>query len=480
MPSRKIKFDLERKQRTLLLIGFPPRLEEKLSELFSERVPVEVIGKDDTLSPVLLYGSAICLIFADSNDSLIVRVDAILRDSPLPVPIVLISSKENEHKARSIYPELQVLSEPVNVAYILGLLDSSIVNHEKVRAITQEQIRLESLYEISSALLKVSTRKEIPVALDATLGKVLRVKMVLIALPEDPDPLVYFRSHRLLNPPQIESLYIHVSDSWDVLRPSRRHSWDFLFSLASNIDDRSGPLLSPGDFISTPISQVGETIGFFTVLPENSGNPEESFLQTLFVVGDMLSVVLFNIHLRERMEEKANFDGLTGLWNRQTLFEHLAKECSRSQRYGQPVSIVMLDLDLFKKINDRFGHQAGDAALKFVAAIIRRFLRDSDFAGRCGGEEFIVVLPATPITDAVSWAEKVRKAIASAPLIHEKHEIRVTASLGVCCARGELATVDEMVGEADRALYRAKNNGRNQVQVAIQTGDENRIPSVNG
>jgi two-component system, cell cycle response regulator len=171
--------------------------------------------------------------------------------------------------------------------------------------------------------------------------------------------------------------------------------------------------------------------------------------------------------LRRRNEELDFFsrlDGLTGLWTRRHVEERLDNLCSASRRHGFPVSVLVIDLDHFKSINDKHGHGGGDEVLKTAAASIRAHMRGEDVVGRWGGEEFVAVVPYIGAAGARTVAERIRAAIESgSALLEDGTKVQVTASIGLCTRAGEVAHPAELFETADRALYNAKNSGRNQV-----------------
>ena len=162
----------------------------------------------------------------------------------------------------------------------------------------------------------------------------------------------------------------------------------------------------------------------------------------------------------------ARMDGLTGLANRRFLDETLDAEVRRAQRCGTLLSLIMCDIDFFKRYNDRYGHQAGDDALRRIGALLQRlFQRGSDFPCRYGGEEFAVILPETGADQALHLAEHLRSSICEEALPHAFSDVAdcVTLSLGVVSAVGaEGRTAQWFLGQADAALYRSKDEGRNQ------------------
>ena len=181
-----------------------------------------------------------------------------------------------------------------------------------------------------------------------------------------------------------------------------------------------------------------------------------------------------------QMRELASVDGLTGACNHNTTVSLLAHTMERARREGQPVSFVMLDLDHFKRVNDRHGHAVGDQVLKAVAACTRSRLRGSDVLGRLGGEEFGLVLPATGVNGARHLAEQVRLAVEALELTGDGGQpLRVTLSAGVAeAARAD--TPETLMHLADKALYQAKQQGRNRVVVADEWMRNSSLQSVIG
>ena len=163
-----------------------------------------------------------------------------------------------------------------------------------------------------------------------------------------------------------------------------------------------------------------------------------------------------------RLQTLATQDGLTGLSNHRAFQERLEAEARRSSRYCQPLSLVMLDVDLFKSYNDTYGHPEGDAVLKRVALLLQSGVRDTDLASRYGGEEFALILTQTDRNDALSTAERIRAAIASAPW----ESRAITVSIGVCSLSMNAADPAALVACADQALYRSKKEGKNRVTYA--------------
>jgi two-component system, cell cycle response regulator len=159
-------------------------------------------------------------------------------------------------------------------------------------------------------------------------------------------------------------------------------------------------------------------------------------------------------------------DGLTEIHNKRYLLEFLDRELARCERRRSPLALVLFDIDHFKRINDDFGHLAGDAVLRQLAAFVRDKVRREELFARYGGEEFAVVLPETPCESAVAFAERVREAVAAQTFEFDGRTMPITISLGVTDTAGaEVPRPEELIARADKALYRAKNEGRNCVRV---------------
>lgn len=172
------------------------------------------------------------------------------------------------------------------------------------------------------------------------------------------------------------------------------------------------------------------------------------------------------VEANNRLRHLANHDALTGVTNRRRFLEIVVHEIDRAARYGHPLSIIALDLDRFKGINDSLGHAAGDAALVSGARALTATCRTTDVIGRIGGEEFMVLLPDTPLPQAAEAAERLRQAIAIATVEHANTAFRITASLGVAQWTPPTEPLEALLHRADEAMYRAKADGRNQMVVA--------------
>ncbi len=169
---------------------------------------------------------------------------------------------------------------------------------------------------------------------------------------------------------------------------------------------------------------------------------------------------------RKRAEESAFTDDLTGLPNRRHLLRSLVHEWAKTSRKNRPLTLLMIDLDRFKEINDRYGHETGDAVLRSTASRMTALLRADDFAGRFGGEEFLAILPDTTAKGGLQLAERILVGISGMPFEVGQHSLDVTVSVGLASKLPAMSDMNELIHSADMALYEAKNGGRNRVMMA--------------
>lgn len=223
-----------------------------------------------------------------------------------------------------------------------------------------------------------------------------------------------------------------------------------------------------GAELTVPMLSHGRLVGLLLVGGKKNGG---RFVAEEIELLKLLAAQSATVFENARLFESATFEGLTGLYRREAVLEILDREWSRSVRYDRPLSIALADLDRFKWINDRHGHLAGDLVLQRVAAELKAHLRETDFIGRFGGEEFLIVLPETQLEGATRLAEKIRERIEALEIPIENAEpLKVTLSMGVA-SRAEVRSDGKtrarpLLSAADAALYSAKRNGRNRVEAA--------------
>jgi diguanylate cyclase (GGDEF)-like protein len=217
--------------------------------------------------------------------------------------------------------------------------------------------------------------------------------------------------------------------------------------------------------LAFPLRVGNSDFGMLVIASENF---EADQVETVASLAAQVVVALENARLHRMVERQAMVDSLTGLANRRSLEESLRSELARAARFADTVSVVLADLDDFKQVNDRYGHAAGDEVLKAFATALRKTVRESDVAGRWGGEEFALVLPGTDAPGGARLAERARAAIeASRVEMPNGDLISVTASFGVA-AFPESREISEILEAADAALYAAKDGGKNRVMIATE------------
>jgi diguanylate cyclase (GGDEF)-like protein len=222
--------------------------------------------------------------------------------------------------------------------------------------------------------------------------------------------------------------------------------------------------------LASPLRRIGdsqERVGAMTVArrgPRFTPGERDVFV---YLVGQV-SASIENIALHELVSEQAVTDELTGLSNNRRFRELITKEAARAQRFGHPLSLIMLDIDDFKRVNDTHGHLQGDEVLKMVGSVLDAESRGVDEPARYGGEEFAVALPETDLTGALELAERVRERIAAeeVPRIDGSGTLSVTASVGAASMPGAAENAMELIAAADGALYEAKRSGKNRVCAA--------------
>jgi diguanylate cyclase (GGDEF)-like protein/PAS domain S-box-containing protein len=225
--------------------------------------------------------------------------------------------------------------------------------------------------------------------------------------------------------------------------------------------------IQPGDNqirsqILLPLAVVNGVAGLFSS-EENAFSKEELSLFSTMVSG--ISSLYIAYRSYQQVQQLSITDSLTGLYNRRKFFEEIEKEVERVSRYGSPLSVLMLDLDHFKPINDRFGHQLGDEVLRALARVLTASTRKTDLVARYGGEEFIIMLTETPLKGALGVAQRIKSEVEQATVMGSGAELKFTVSLGLApFVKGD--TVDALISRADGALYEAKKNGRNRVEIS--------------
>jgi diguanylate cyclase (GGDEF)-like protein len=227
---------------------------------------------------------------------------------------------------------------------------------------------------------------------------------------------------------------------------------------------RGGAEASARTPLEFPLKVAGGRSAVLALYPPASGFTEEAQDAAAWIAAQAL-IALENAHLHGLVQRQAVTDELTGLANRRRFLAQMEAELARSRRSGSPLAIVLADLDDFKKVNDKYGHEAGDRTLRAFADILREAVRDVDLPVRLGGEEFAILLPDTDLAGGGNLAERIRITLAERRIESNTSRIQVTASFGVSCFP-LAASADDLLVDADRRLYDAKRRGKNRVEVS--------------
>jgi diguanylate cyclase (GGDEF)-like protein len=191
-------------------------------------------------------------------------------------------------------------------------------------------------------------------------------------------------------------------------------------------------------------------------------------LQLLMTLVEPCAIAIENALLFQRAEQLTVTDDLTKLFNSRYLNLYIGREIKRCKRHSVPLSVIFLDLDGFKSINDQYGHLAGSRTLAEVGAILATSVRESDVLARYGGDEFVVVLPETPAAGALVIAERIRRAIEEHPFLQAQGlQARISASLGIAAYPDHALTPEGLIQKADQAMYRVKEQDKNGIEVAV-------------
>lgn len=345
---------------------------------------------------------------------------------------------------------------------------SIVIENSRLMKVEREQrLIAESLREIGAVLDSTLEMDSLLDLLIEQVGRLIPYSIAFLYLVENNTPaLVRKRICDTVPNDKVEALdkisihlenspyFYHLLESYEpMILPFIEPAFDWVESS-----------LSLGSWISAPIIAKNKIIACFSLISLQPNLYTTHHASLLATFCSEAALALQNARLFSEVQRLATLDDLTGILNRRQLFIEGRREFSRAKRYHRPLSLLMIDLDHFKEINDTFGHATGDEILKSLAHTLRKTIRDVDIFGRYGGEEFVLVLPETSKREAKSIAERLRKIIEQTLFSTPAGEIHTTISIGVAQQTEDVQTFEELLERADQALYRAKNGGRNQVE----------------
>lgn len=263
-----------------------------------------------------------------------------------------------------------------------------------------------------------------------------------------------------------ENFWVAEGDCWALRRgkPYEVNGANAYDMVCAHISDPAGR------HYCMPLSAHGSMLGVLQItLTESSPKEWENRKQLVQAVAEQISLSLANIQLRERLQQQSVRDPLTGLYNRRYLEESMQRELGRAKREQTSLSVIMLDLDHFKRINDQYGHSAGDKVLVAVSELLKSAMRGEDLICRFGGEEFTLILPGAAFEIALQRAEQIRLSVEQLRIdLGQESALQVTSSLGIATYPIHGDDAQALLDLADNALYEAKDAGRNQVAVAAE------------
>jgi diguanylate cyclase (GGDEF)-like protein len=231
------------------------------------------------------------------------------------------------------------------------------------------------------------------------------------------------------------------------------------------------PFSTEGSYIRSilclPLIHRGQRIGVVELLNKSGGVFTDEDRSLVEMLVRPLAVAIDTIRIFDNAERLTITDDLTKLYNYRYLKQYLESEVKRCLRYRKKVSLLFIDVDGFKRVNDTFGHLVGSLALSEMGQVLRKILRETDVVGRYGGDEFVVVLPETPLNGALVIAERLRKKVEDYEFVAQDLSIHLTISLGVANCPKHTLTAEGLIKKADAAMYRAKELSKNNIKVAV-------------
>jgi diguanylate cyclase (GGDEF)-like protein len=325
-----------------------------------------------------------------------------------------------------------------------------------------DQPRYQELIDLHKAISLLSLEQISSVLIDR-LPSVFSIDYFTLFLYDQDKRKLNLMCH---NHPEIESSFsISLSSSpimeAAVLRGQYIREQDF--STSSYYRGADNPLFKKGYFVSIPLMIEKEVVGVLNINDVDQDSFNVGDLGFILNLSELIAMSISNAVLYEQTKKLAVTDGLTGISNRPNMEQSLLSEFERSKRYNSPLSVVLLDVDHFKDVNDSYGHQKGDEILVTFASVLKKFCRANDTAARYGGEEFLMILPQSNAQGAFKIAERVREEIMKMSFVGNDSKFSVTTSCGVAeLNRDYMKNTDQLINVADNAMYEAKNSGRNK------------------
>jgi diguanylate cyclase (GGDEF)-like protein len=341
----------------------------------------------------------------------------------------------------------------------------SIRNERASMQLEQERFELERFYEASRALANALELDDVFRVSMSTVASIARFDVAAITL-YDPSSDVHTVA-AVWGPgmESIEKLQFRSNQGLVSMVVKRRTALPCKGEAPgpkTPIFDRETRIVGIGSLIVLPLVSHDKVLGSLVLGAKRVGAFKERRLNMLEVICNQVAVAIANGQLFAQMEQLASTDGLTKLLNRRTFGERMRLALARAQRHGQPATVILTDIDFFKKVNDTHGHSMGDEVLRQVARCLSRALRCTDLVGRYGGEEFVILLEDTDTRGGLQMAERLRKLVEALSFSGTTGSFRVTLSLGIATYGVDAETDSALIERADLALYACKEAGRNR------------------
>ncbi len=367
---------------------------------------------------------------------------------------------EGDDRARlsfnSVMPCLELLADSAAAA---------VRNAHLYEDLNARTAQLATLYEIGSALTSVLNLDRVLNLIVDSVTRLIGAEICSIMLLDPTKRYLRIRVAKGLPKSVIERTVVKVGEG--ISGWVAQHGQPLLIKDIEShpmFKKKSDSKYTTKSLLSVPLKVRGQVIGVLNVnnkVPRGVFVEEDANLLMLFAT--QAAIAIENAHLYEEVERLAITDGLTGLYVHRYFQESLESEIKRALRYKHSLSLMMIDIDHFKRLNDTYGHQAGDEVLQQLAKILKSQAREHDLVARYGGEEFAIILPVTPKEGALSAASRLRRLVEGAHFNAHGSEVRITISIGVACCPQDGQTREELIGKADQALYAAKRSGRNTI-----------------
>lgn len=393
------------------------------------------------------------------------------------IPLWYIVARLSEDWQEEINSKEQELSGAVrqreeSVVIVKELEDRNEKIKEKLKKLEEQNEELREVlnkyydfHHISSVVGSIFDINGLLKFINETIIEIVEVDYSTIFLFEPRRGSLEIQITNIANEDNLQRLLKNINN--DIIFDIIENGSPFVVNLLESMDDyefvRERDVKS---FVCMPISTIKKKYGIVLIESREYNKFTDENQKLISLIGHQLSTSIENLELYKKMKELATTDGLTGIYNRLYFQERLSKELKIAHENDYPLSLVIFDIDHFKKVNDTYSHLIGDKVLKTVTSVVKNSIRRSDMIARYGGEEFIILFPNMDIDRAEELCESLRKKIHDTQIPTRDENINVTASFGIANYPANAYSEENLVRAADRALYEAKNSGRNQVRLS--------------